>query len=167
LTIPVGVCDNVLIGDVRELVLPGDRRADAWVSRQFVHRASAGRVPASKLADMQHVASELVTNALQHGLPRPISVIVHLRRRRAALSVASQSATDAVIPHASEWGLIGLNGRTGRGLAIVNGLSDSVEVERWGESLSITAHFKWRSDARGGDAAETPVATVTGSDSPP
>jgi anti-sigma regulatory factor (Ser/Thr protein kinase) len=160
----------VSIRDVRELVLPGDRHIDAWASRQFVRRASAGRVPASKLADMQHSASELVTNALQHGLPRPISVIVHLRRRRAALSVASQSATDAVIPQTSEWGSISLNGRTGRtgrGLAIVNGLSDAVKVERWGESLSITAHFKWRSVERGGDAADAPVATVTGSDTAP
>jgi hypothetical protein len=83
------------------------------------------------------------------------------------VSIASQSATDAVIPHASDWGSIGLNGRTGRGLAIVNGLSDSVEVERWGESLSITAHFKWKSDARGGDAGDEPVATVTTSDADP
>jgi anti-sigma regulatory factor (Ser/Thr protein kinase) len=116
---------------------------------------------------MEHVASELVTNALQHGLPRPISIIVHLRRRRATLSVASQSATGAVIPHVSEWGSIGLNGRTGRGLAIVNGLSDSVNIERWGESLSITAHFKWKSDERRRDAGDEPVATVTGSDAAP
>jgi anti-sigma regulatory factor (Ser/Thr protein kinase) len=129
---------------VHELVLEGNRHTDAGASRQFVRNVAGGLVPDATLTDMQHVASELVTNALQHGLPKPISVILDLRRRRATVSVASQSATTAEIPHVSEWSSIGLNGRTGRGLALVGGLSDHVDVERWGESLAVTCHFKWK-----------------------
>jgi anti-sigma regulatory factor (Ser/Thr protein kinase) len=135
------------VRSVRELVLAGEDHGDAWASRQFVRRSTAGVVPADTLADMQHVASELVTNALQHGHAKPISVIVHLGRRRAAVTVTSQSAPDSEIPHVSEWGSIGLNGRSGRGLALVSGLSDRVHVDRWGERFTVTAHFKWsRSD---------------------
>jgi len=135
---------GVMTRAVRELVLAGEDHGDAWASRQFVLRSTVGVVPAATLADMQHVASELVTNALRHGLRKPISVIVHLRRRRAAVTVTSQSAPDARIPHVSEWSLVGLNGRTGRGLALVSGLSDRVHVDRWGERVTVTAHFKWK-----------------------
>lgn len=129
---------------VHELLLPGDRHADAWRSRRFIRDVAAGSVPETTLFDMQLVVNELVTNALLHGLPRPISLIVHVRRRRASIAVASQSDTKAEIPHVSEWGSIGLNGRTGRGLALVDGATSRVKVERWGESLTVTCSFRWR-----------------------
>jgi anti-sigma regulatory factor (Ser/Thr protein kinase) len=129
---------------VHELLLPGDRHVDAWRARRFVGDVAAGRVPETTLFDMQLVVNELVTNALLHGLPRPISLIVHVRRRRASIAVAGQSDTRAEIPHVSEWGSIGLNGRTGRGLTLVDRAAHRVKVERWGESLTVTCYFRWR-----------------------
>ena len=87
--------------------------------------------------DLQLAASELVTNAVEHGDPRPVVVEVVVDTGVVSLSVSSQSPYDSVAP-VSDWIIADAEATSGRGLGIVRTLADDVSVSRGGGRLTIT-----------------------------
>lgn len=128
-------------GAAKELVLTGTDPRDAWTSRQFVKSVLDGRAADHVALDAQLVVSELVTNAIQHGVPAPISVILQVKGRRAWLTVANQAPVSVHVPPIDHWLIDGDDRLCGRGLGIVKILSDNVEMSHTGSHLTITAGF--------------------------
>ena len=87
--------------------------------------------------DLRLAASELVTNALEHGEHEPVVVELGVSTGVVSLSVTSRSPHDHVAP-VSDWAVADAAEITGRGLGIVRTLADDVSVTRGGEMLTIT-----------------------------
>lgn len=140
----------------------GDRRADpthlpeAWLrlaaatasvprARQHVRRALRRLLPTEEIdvaviealsADLELAASELVTNAVEHGGGDPLELSVSSDGAAVALEVISHGGADQVGP-SSEWQVADIGSVTGRGLGIVRAVSDRVTVRRAHGTLSI------------------------------
>ena len=99
-------------------------------------------MPTQTFQDMQLVVSELVTNALRHGLPSPITVTVHVGSGRAWLRVVNESPATSVVPQVEDWGMSSRDRITGRGLGIVRSVSDEVRLVRTGREVAFTAYFE-------------------------
>lgn len=90
-----------------------------WVARNWVAQQLAGRVDASVIDAFRLIVSELITNAILHGVGT-IELCVAARGGRARVEVTDESSDcDVVIPIAPD--------ETGRGLRIVDANAD-----RWG-----------------------------------
>jgi anti-sigma regulatory factor (Ser/Thr protein kinase) len=87
--------------------------------------------------DLRLAASELVTNALEHGEHEPVVVELGVNTGVVSLSVTSRSPHDHVAP-VSDWSVAHADEITGRGLGIVRTLADDVSVTRGGGMLTIT-----------------------------
>jgi anti-sigma regulatory factor (Ser/Thr protein kinase) len=87
--------------------------------------------------DLRLAASELVTNALEHGEHEPVVVELGVNTGVVSLSVTSRSPHDHVAP-VSDWSVAHADEITGRGLGIVRTLADDVSVSRGGGMLTIT-----------------------------
>lgn len=87
--------------------------------------------------DLRLAASELVTNALEHGEHEPVVVALEVSTGVVSLSVTSRSPHDHVAP-VSDWAVADAAEITGRGLGIVRTLADDVSVSRGGGMLTIT-----------------------------
>lgn len=90
---------------------------------------------------MQRIVSELVTNALHHGVRPPVSIAVFVGRA-SGLRVNSRSATDQQLPPVHDWKSTGSSRPGGRGLAIVRALGEHVSVVRIGEDLSVSVRMR-------------------------
>ena len=113
------------------------------VARRFVAERLVGVVTdPDVVADMRLAASELVTNAVEHGNSRPVELVLGVDTGVVSLSVTSHSPHDSVAP-VSHWAVAGPSEITGRGLGIVRALVDDVSVSRGGGRLTITLerHF--------------------------
>ena len=107
-------------------------------ARQFVADRLVGVVAdADVVADIRLAASELVTNAVEHGNSQPVEVVLAVDTGVVSLSVTSHSPHDNLAP-VSAWAVAGPNEITGRGLGIVRTLADDVSVSRGGGRLTIT-----------------------------
>jgi anti-sigma regulatory factor (Ser/Thr protein kinase) len=87
--------------------------------------------------DLRLAASELVTNAVEHGDHGRVVVELGVNPDLVSLSVTSRSPHDRVGP-VSDWAVADAGQITGRGLGIVRTLADDVSVSRGGGMLTIT-----------------------------
>lgn len=119
--------------------------ASVPIARRYVRRALQRLLPEDRLdppvaaalsADLELAASELVTNAVEHGAGRTLELSVSCDGAVVALEVTSQGAADRVEPPRS-WRIADIGSTTGRGLGIVRTLSDRVSVNRSDGNVSI------------------------------
>lgn len=111
--------------------------AEVGVARRFVRTNLAG-VPEPINADAQLIASELVTNAVEHGTGGPI--VFELLCDDDAVAVTVESVGPAPdVREVSSWRVAPVEQITGRGLGIVRSIADRVEVIRRNGHLVITA----------------------------
>jgi anti-sigma regulatory factor (Ser/Thr protein kinase) len=110
--------------------------ANVSLARRFVRTALIG-APDEIVSDLQLAASELVTNAIEHGHGGEISISVTVERPRFELAVASSDGDAWILPH-DRWVLPDAPSRAGRGLGIVGEIADAVAVARRGSQLVIT-----------------------------
>jgi anti-sigma regulatory factor (Ser/Thr protein kinase) len=107
-------------------------------ARRFVADRLVGVVAdADVVDDLRLAASELVTNAVEHGDSRRVELVLAVDTGVVSLSVTSHSPHDNVAP-VSDWAVAGPDAVAGRGLAIVRALADDVSVSRGGGWLTIT-----------------------------
>ena len=91
--------------------------AEVGTARRFI-RANLVDVPPGLNADAQLVASELVTNAVEHGVGGP--VVVALCRGDASIALTVESVGPAPdVGEVDEWQVAPVEEITGRGLGIV------------------------------------------------
>jgi anti-sigma regulatory factor (Ser/Thr protein kinase) len=107
-------------------------------ARRFVaDRLDRVAVDRHVVDDLRLAASELVTNAVEHGNPKPVVIELGVATGVVSLSVTSHSPHDQVAP-VSDWVVAGADEITGRGLGIVRNLADDVSVSRGAGMLTIT-----------------------------
>ena len=87
----------------------------------------AGRLDEATISDAQLVASELVTNAFEHGPRGVVTLDIVVNGTTATLTVTSNGSS-AAIPHPSLWVLPETTEQCGRGLALTRLVSRSVEL---------------------------------------
>lgn len=100
--------------------------------------------------DVRLVASELITNALQHGRPGPIEVGVEVNPARGVTLCVRNVGPKAAIPPVTRWRLPSGLATSGRGLGIVRTLSDEVEVRGDDDHTEVRCRRRWvkEEDAR-------------------
>jgi len=123
----------------------GGQTSSIGAARLFVRQAAAQVVdlagPESNLrGDLELAVSELVTNALEHGLEEPVTVIVVAEAGAVTVSVRSVR-TPSGIADPSTWAGPLPTVRTGRGLAIVRSISDEVSVDADDETVTVHCTF--------------------------
>ena len=128
----------LLMGGRDESVTLGASPAEVAAARRFVRRTLTGEVPASVSSDLQLIASELFTNAVEHGDNDVIELTVATDHQGARVTVNSRGVAPGVVSVA-DWSVADPDSITGRGLGIVRELADEVIVERDGEHLVVTA----------------------------
>jgi len=126
----------------------GGQTSSIGAARLFVRRAAAEALdlasPESDLrGDLELAVSELVTNAIEHGLGEPVTVIVSTTAGTVVVSVRSVR-TPSGIADPSTWAGPLPTVRAGRGLAIVRAISDEVSVDA--DDATVTVHCMFRLD---------------------
>lgn len=121
----------------RSIVLDADT-AQVATARRFVRRLLADSVPAEVSTDLQLVASELFTNAVEHGDNVTIELAVESTPEFAGVSVVSVGPSRDVGP-VIDWDVAESDAIDGRGLGIVRKLADELIVERDAGHFSVTA----------------------------
>lgn len=124
----------------------GGQTSSIRAARLFVRQAAAEVLdlagPESELQDdLELAVSELVTNAIEHGLEEPVTVIVAATADTVVVSVRSVR-TPAGIADPSTWASPLPTVRNGRGLAIVRSISDEVAVDA--DDATVTVHCTFR-----------------------
>ena len=99
-------------------------------ARTAIEGFCEGRYPASLTQDAQLVASELVTNALEHGADGVVTL--DLVAQEHGVTIAVTCANDGWRPtEPGQWALPTAAQRGGRGLAFTSMLSADVTVDRF------------------------------------
>jgi len=111
--------------------------AEVSTARRFV-RSNLTGVPDAVASDAQLVASELVTNAIEHGAGGPVTMSVHFGDDAVAVTVESVGPAPGV-GAVDDWRSADADEITGRGLGIVRAVADEVSVTRSPGRLVITA----------------------------
>ena len=111
--------------------------AEVPTARRFVRVSLAG-LPDDVAADAQLITSELVTNAIEHGVGGPVTIAVHRRSDAVAVTVESVGPAPDV-GAVDEWLMPDADEITGRGLGIVRAVAQDVSVDRSPGRLVITA----------------------------
>lgn len=111
-------------------------------ARRFVAEALRGfAIAESVLADVVLAASELVTNAVEHG--RGI-VEVEVAEERGVIRVSVSNDGSADLGPVSTWSPPAAGEVRGRGLAIVRALSDDVTVVNERQRLTVSLYRRSR-----------------------
>lgn len=124
------------------LTLATDSMGCVRTARRFVAEQLDSQVSEHTAQAMQLAVSELVTNAVEHGLGGRLTVGVQVGASRAQVRVTSESAPEKPIPPTDLWSIH--NDPTqpsGRGLGIVRAVSDGVKLARSGRRVTVTASF--------------------------
>jgi anti-sigma regulatory factor (Ser/Thr protein kinase) len=126
-------------GTANDVVRLAPVSSNVAVARRFVAESfarAAGLDPTSELcADLALVASELVTNAVEHGDRRLVEVSVALDGAVCVLAVTSHGA--GRMPPTDDWRITEASSLTGRGLGVVRALVDSVELLAEGDRTTV------------------------------
>ncbi len=117
--------------------------ANVSAARRFVRSELEGRVPADAVTDLMLATSELVTNAFEHGEPKPVSLTVRSNREEASITVVS-AGEGSRVPDVDDWKTAQADRISGRGLGIVREIADDVKVERTGGKVAITVHRRFQ-----------------------
>lgn len=88
------------------------------------------------------IASELASNAIQAGPGKHYELRVRVVDPNAASLSVKNHTTGAVPPPQAKWRPVDDLAITGRGLSIVESLSDEVTVEVDGSEVTVTAWFR-------------------------
>lgn len=126
-----------MAGDGRSRMELAPSLENLATARRFV-RERLDDAPPGVVADLEIIASELLTNAVEHGPPGPLSIAIDHHDSTVSLTVDSPRP-DTDLLAAETWSMAGVEEITGRGLAIVRRLADDVSVDQTATSLSITA----------------------------
>ena len=113
--------------------------AQVAIARRFV-RANLHDVPAGICADAQLITSELVTNAVEHGVGRSVVLALSRNSKSVDLSVESIGPSDEV-GEVTEWKVADAEAITGRGLGIIRKVASDVKVSQSPNRLVITANL--------------------------
>jgi anti-sigma regulatory factor (Ser/Thr protein kinase) len=127
-------------------------------ARRFIRGVLGDEVDADVVGDLQLIASELFSNAVEHGENTTVRLDVTIGHDVAGVSVHSRGATTRIGP-AAEWHVSDPDAVTGRGLGIVRRLADDIIVERDADVVTITAHRTLRSST---SASETLPSSTSG-----
>jgi anti-sigma regulatory factor (Ser/Thr protein kinase) len=112
--------------------------------RTAVTETASPLVAPALLPEVALVVSELVTNAVRHGVGDSITVEVLTTPDEFGVSVVNQ-AGPARPPPPSEWRMPGPEAASGRGLGIVRGLAPAVAVDDGEDHVGVTASWpRWR-----------------------
>ena len=122
---------------VVSIVLDADTSQVA-AARRFVRRLLGDSVPADVASDLQLIASELFTNAVEHGVAPTVELAVESTDQYAGVVVTSGGTAGGVGP-VVDWSVAAADAANGRGLGIVRRLSDEVIVERERDRFVVTA----------------------------
>jgi anti-sigma regulatory factor (Ser/Thr protein kinase) len=125
------------------LELEPDTMSNVSTARRFVAAALDGHAPKQVVGDLQLAASELVTNALEHGAAEPVVVSVNAGDHAASLRVTSHQRPNTQIADVSHWHIADPERLAGRGLGIVRALADELDVSSEGDALVITVLRRW------------------------
>lgn len=126
---------------IRSTTLPAET-ASVPAGRRFVRSVVEPHVrDAPVIADLELMASELVTNAVEHGADHPIQMTVSAAQDQVVLSVTSHGNATEVGP-GSAWSVADVTSITGRGLGIVRALADTVDVGWHDDAVTITVERK-------------------------
>jgi len=123
--------------DARSLVLDANTSQVAY-ARRFVRRLLDGSVPAEIASDLQLVASELFTNAVEHGNAGTVEISIESTPEYVGVCVISGGPSPSVGP-IIEWSVADADAINGRGLGIVRQLADELIVERGTDRFAVTA----------------------------
>jgi anti-sigma regulatory factor (Ser/Thr protein kinase) len=116
--------------------------SSAGAARRFVRAELEDRVPIEVVADLQLVASELVTNAVEHGVPGAITMSISLSESAAAISVTSYGNDVTLLQSAGSF-MPRSDLRSGRGLAIVRRITDQLDIATLQGMTTVTAHRRY------------------------
>jgi anti-sigma regulatory factor (Ser/Thr protein kinase) len=107
-------------------------------ARRFV-RANVAEfgMPPAVATDLELIASELVTNAIEHGAGHTVRITLDCRDGTAVLTVESAGPSPGVGP-VREWEVADPTSIAGRGLGIVRRIADEVRVDQTSDRLAVT-----------------------------
>ena len=118
----------------------GSTTASIGEARDFARSVlRAGAFDEATIHDVTLAVSELVTNAVGHGSGGPISVQIETAPHEIVCVVGS---TGGPLPDPATWTFPGFSGPTGRGLAIVRALAESVVADVDGTTVSVRCAFR-------------------------
>lgn len=149
----LGYVDRVSPVD-RVLRMPSEMSQVA-IARRFVSDGLAavsgagGDVPVATGMQLALIASELVTNAIEHGADDVVILRLCVDAGGAVVSV-SVGAPDSRIGEVATWRLAPADHPAGRGLAIVRALADNVVVEHIEGAPHVTARVAFESPSLAG-----------------
>lgn len=123
--------------------VPGSPEQVAVARRTLGRFLEARAVPTPMVHDVQLIASELVTNAMQHGAPGSVGIEVLVRADvDVTLAVANVGPVGALPPVAAWHAPNGLS-VGGRGLGIVRSLAADVEVRGDAHHATVVCRCTW------------------------
>lgn len=128
--------DTSMNGRSSVLVVPA-QTASIAAARHFVRTHLGEGVAEHRLDDIVLAASELVSNAVEHGAGQDIEVRVTIGDSGFDLAVASASLDLPHIPNTPA----AADALRGRGLHIVATLSDAIGIDASGGVVSVICHF--------------------------
>lgn len=107
-------------------------------ARRFIRENAEGfSMPPAASADLELMASELVTNAVEHGVGSVVRISLDCRDGTAVLTVESVGPSGAVGP-TSTWEVADADAIAGRGLGIVRALATDLAVTQSSDRLTVT-----------------------------
>jgi anti-sigma regulatory factor (Ser/Thr protein kinase) len=121
---------------LRESTRLSSNTANVAEARRFVRRTLGECEADVVVTDLELVASELFTNAIEHGNGDDIDVTVTCDGSRVTVTVTSHGGAEQVAP-SDEWEVADPSSITGRGLGIVRALADRIDVRRRRGELRI------------------------------
>jgi serine/threonine-protein kinase RsbW len=130
-------------GDALAFDVSGSPDQVAVARRTLGRFLSTLDVPTGVVHDVQLIASELVTNAIQHGVPGPVGIEVQVRPGLdVTLMVDNVGSVDA-LPPLSAWHAPNGLSVGGRGLGIVRQLAADVEVRGDAHHATVVCRCSW------------------------
>ena len=131
------------VGDALAFQVPGSPD-QVLVARHALGQFLADRqVPALMVQDVQLIASELVTNAMQHGAPGPVGIEVRVRPELDVTLMVENVGPVGALPPMSAWHVPDGLSVGGRGLGIVRSLSADVEVIGDTDHATVVCRCSW------------------------
>lgn len=122
------------------LSIPSKLRYLRWARRATEAGTQSFELSQTEQIDLALVASELVTNAIEHGAGGRVRLEISAAPGRVEVT-ASSAVGDTLPAPMEQWSLPEPTATSGRGLAIIRKLCDSVNVSEAEDRLVITCRL--------------------------